>query len=108
MSEKEDQIRERVRELKSFYTNCLTLGGAAVISLFVWLLSGGGYFWPIWVITAAAISLGFQAFRLGMIPMVTEWFPFLKPEWESQQVDKFLGDGAENASKKSTTKKKDS
>lgn len=82
----EEQIRERVREMRSFYINVLTYGGVSVLCIFAWLLSGGGKFWPIWVIIGGGLAVGLQAFRLGLIPMMADWFPFLSPEWEEHQV----------------------
>jgi ABC-type phosphate transport system auxiliary subunit len=38
-------------------------GGAVMVCLVVWALSGFGYFWPAWVIVIGGLKLGFHARR---------------------------------------------
>ncbi|MEI8295616.1 MAG: 2TM domain-containing protein [Alphaproteobacteria bacterium] len=93
MTVQEEKIRENVRELRSFYTNALIFAGVSALSVLAWLLSGGGRFWPIWVLIGSGLAIGLQAFRLGMMPILEEWFPFLTTEWEEQKVASILNDG---------------
>lgn len=89
LPENEIKIRERVKTLKEFYTNLVVYGVICLACIIIWLSTGGG-FWPIWVIFALAISAGIQGLRLGIFPMLGDVLPFLKPEWEEQQVKTML------------------
>lgn len=90
MTGEEEKIREQVRELRSFYTNILIFSGVSILSILAWLLSGGGKFWPIWVLIGSGLAVGLQAFRLGMMPILEEWFPFLTTAWEEQKTAALL------------------
>lgn len=89
LPENELKIRERVKSLKEFYTNLVVYGVICLACIIIWLSTGGG-FWPIWVIFALGISAGIQGLRLGIFPMLGDLLPFLKPEWEDQQVKSML------------------
>lgn len=85
MSESENNIRERIRELKEYYTSLITFGIVVLTCIIVWLTTGGA-FWPIWVIVAlGAVSL-LKGIRLGLFPKLSEIFPFLRPDWEEEQI----------------------
>lgn len=88
--DKETQIRERVRELRVYYTNLVVYGGVTVACVLIWLLNGAGAFWPIWPIMAFGIAAVLQGARLGQLQSLEEWFPFLSPEWEENQVHAML------------------
>jgi hypothetical protein len=88
--DKETQVRERVRELRVYYTNLVVYAGVAVGCILVWLLNGAGAFWPIWPIMAFGIAAALQGVRLGQLKALEEWFPFLSPEWEEHQVKTLL------------------
>ena len=87
----EAEAKNRVRQLKRFYTDIVIYALVNMGLILVWIIFGGGYFWPIFVIIGWGIGLGLQAFSLGMIPMVAiEVFPFLGKNWEEKQVSKIL------------------
>lgn len=94
LPENETQIRERVKALKEFYTNLVVYAAICLACIIIWLSTGGG-FWPIWVIFGLAISVGFQGLRLGIFPMISDILPFLKPEWEEDQIKSMMSE-AEN------------
>lgn len=103
----EQDIRQRVRDIRTFYINLLIYGVVSVACIIVWLLSGKGAFWPIWVIIGCSFAAVLQAFHLGMTPILPEWFPFLNPEWEDQKVEALLKEQETSKSKhKKTTKEK--
>lgn len=105
--EKEHEIREHVKALKDFYTNLVLFGAIIVACVIIWL-SSGGPFWPIWVIIGLGISAILQGSRLGVIPMLPEVLPFLKKDWEEQQIKTLLNDDTvKEAPKKKTQEKKD-
>lgn len=83
-----NDVRQRVRELKKFY---LDLSIYAIVSFFcvlVWISMGCGLFWPIWVILGFAIASLLEAMKLGQLTIFEEILPFLRPEWEEEQVQK--------------------
>lgn len=85
MSDSENNIRERIRELKDYYTNLVIYGVVVLTCLIVWLTTGGP-FWPIWVIVALGSVALIKGIRLGLFPKLSELFPFLRPDWEDEQV----------------------
>lgn len=91
LNENETQIRERIKALKEFYTNLVVYGVICIACIIIWLSTGGG-FWPIWVIFALGISAAIQGLRLGIFPMIGDVLPFLKPEWEEEQVKSLLNE----------------
>ena len=88
--EKETQIRERVRELRVYYTNLVVYAGVAGSCILVWLLNGAGAFWPIWPIMGFGIAAALQGVRLGQLKAVEDFLPFLTSEWEEKQVKSLL------------------
>lgn len=103
-SNHEPQIRERVKALKEFYTSIVIYIVISLACILIWLSTGGG-FWPIWVMLGLGASAGMQGVRLGIFPMISELLPFLKPEWEDEQVKTILEDL--EPIKRTTTRKKD-
>jgi hypothetical protein len=109
--DKEAQTREHVKDLKSLYTNLLTYGTVTIACLLIWAMTGGGYFWPIWVFFALGGSAIAQAVRLGRVSIIHQYFPFLSPEWEDKQVKKLMEtpdkivDGTSEKTKGGTPKK---
>lgn len=90
-SDTEKQIRNRVKALKSFYTDLVIYGAICLACVIIWLSTGGG-FWPIWVILGLGISAGFQGLELGFFSMILDILPFLRPEWEEEQVQSLLSE----------------
>jgi hypothetical protein len=87
--EEESKIRERLKELKTFYTNLVIYGGVSIACILIWLLTGAGAFWPIWPIFGFALAALLQGIRLGALPMLEDIFPFLKPDWEEKQLESY-------------------
>ena len=98
--DKETQVRERVRELRVYYTNLVVYAGVSIGCILVWLLNGAGAFWPIWPIMAFGIAAALQGVRLGQLKALEEWFPFLSPEWEEHQVKTMLKGSKEKTKEK--------
>lgn len=94
--DKEAQVRERVRELRVYYTNLVVYAGVSIGCILVWLLNGAGAFWPIWPIMAFGITAALQGVRLGQLKSLEDWFPFLSPEWEESQVKAMLKETKED------------
>lgn len=82
----EDKIKEKVHNMRQFYVNCTIFGVVVVASVLIWALTGGGYFWPAWVIFGGGIGLALQAISIGAFPVLNEYFPFFKQDWEDKQI----------------------
>jgi hypothetical protein len=88
-TEHEQDLRERLKDLKQFYTNLVTYGAVFCSTVIIWMITGGP-FWPIWVLFGLGLSALMQALRLGMVPVLGDIFPFLKPDWEEEQLQKLV------------------
>jgi len=95
----EHQVREHVRKLRRFYTDALIYAVVNLGLILIWAISGGGYFWPIWVIIGWGIGLGVHAFSLGLIPQMNAMVPFVTAEWEDQQVRRMMEAGYKDKEK---------
>ncbi|HLD95406.1 MAG TPA: 2TM domain-containing protein [Alphaproteobacteria bacterium] len=84
------KVRQHVSELKRFFTNLVIYCSIFVLCLIVWLVTGAGSFWPVWVLLSFGAASILQAAKLGQIPMIEEYLTFLKPEWEEDQVQDLL------------------
>jgi len=82
----EEKIRERVREMKLYYTNLMVYGFVSILCLLIWIATGGGHFWPLWVFLGLGASAVLQGARLGQMKVLEDYFPFLKSEWEEEQI----------------------
>ena len=89
----EHQVREHVRKLRRFYTDALIYAIVNIGLILIWAISGGGYFWPIWVIIGWGIGLGVHAFSLGLIPQMNAMVPFMTAKWEDQEVRRLMEAG---------------
>lgn len=88
--EKELEIRARVKALRNFYRDAIYYALMSLGVIIIWAFSGGGYFWPIFVIVVFAISLIQKALDIGVFPKLSELLPFVDDKWEEQQVTSLL------------------
>ncbi len=89
-----------VKELSGFYKQVAIYVMSNVLFILYWLLAGEGYFWPIWVILGWGTPLFFVAVDLQILPKSIQKtmnsilealpLPFLRPEWEKDQLDRIL------------------
>ena len=61
-SDAREQALRRLKAQRAFRNLLLTATGILVAMIAIWTISGGGYFWPIWVV-----------FGLGIALMTTAW-----------------------------------
>lgn len=113
----EHDVQRYVTSLKNFYGELSSYILVVTISLIVWLLSGGGYFWPIWVILIWGIVLFLKASKLHIISPayyakshdLREKLPFIKEEWSQQKAQEILKklniSGVKSASSSHASKK---
>lgn len=86
----EKDAREYVSKLRRFYTGAFIYAVVNLGLILIWAISGGGYFWPIWVIVGWGIGLGVHAFYLGLIPQINTVAPFMSKEWEENEVRRVM------------------
>lgn len=100
--ENEQKMREHLQQLKQFYTNLVTYSAIFLATLIIWMITGGP-FWPIWVLFGLGTSALMQAIRLGLVPLFENIFPFLRSDWEEEQLNQMLD--KEDQRSKSRSKK---
>lgn len=103
----ERQVRDYVHKLRRFYTDVLIYGLVNLGLILIWAISGGGYFWPIWVIVGWGIGLGVHAFSLGLIPQMNAMIPFMTAEWEDEEVRRLMEAGHKENNGKEKAHKED-
>lgn len=100
MAHHEEEIKERIRQLRDYYTSLVIHGVVVIICFLIWLTTGGA-FWPLWVlISLGAVSI-IKGIRLGLFPQLSDYFPFLSKEWEDEQYKAAVDESKEKKSKKS-------
>jgi hypothetical protein len=83
----EQKIKQQLQGIKDLYINVLIYSVVAIICILIWISMGFGVFWPIWVIIAFCVTSIIQGIRVGMICKIVEYIPFLKPDWEKNQME---------------------
>tara|TARA_R110002050_G_scaffold847_4_gene5968 strand:+ start:53077 stop:53511 length:435 start_codon:yes stop_codon:yes gene_type:complete len=113
----EQEIKEYVCLLKNFYMGLYSYLAVVGGTFLVWIMSGAGYFWPIWIIVIWGTSLFFRASKLEVIDgsyyrllySIRDRLPFLKPDWEDQKQDELkkssLTGSVDFGTEKTTAKK---
>jgi len=89
-----------VKELSGFYKQLSLYVIVNIFFIVYWLLSGEEYFWPLWVILGWGTPLFFVAVDLQILPKSLQKtmnslleslpLPFLKPEWETDQLNRLM------------------
>ena len=64
IEERGEHSSHAVRARRSFVRHAERRGVLVAICIAIWLVGGAGYFWPIWVILFAALTLGLRARRV--------------------------------------------
>ena len=98
----ENRARSHIKKLRRFYTDILIYAVVNLGLILIWAISGGGTFWPIWVIVGWGIGLGVHAFSLGLLPQIDVMVPFLTNEWEEQEVRRLMKEGQKGKAKEAS------
>lgn len=108
MSDVNQELREKARRLREFYMGLTVYALVNLGLVVIWAVSGGGYFWPIWVMVGWGLGYLIQAISLGMVPQVTEILPYFSKDWEDEQVRRWRQEGSSEvmAMTKSSSKTK--
>ena len=100
MAHHDEEIKERIRELRDYYTSLVIHGIVVIVCFLIWLTTGGA-FWPLWVLISLGTVSVIKGIRLGLFPQLSEYFPFLSKEWEDEQYKAAVDESKEKKSKKS-------
>ena len=90
MEDREYCVRMDVCRKRSLYTRCVIFGFMSLFSILIWLVTGLGMFWPIWVMAAFVLTVFVESLQISSFRCVRRWFNFLTPEWECSEVDRCL------------------
>jgi hypothetical protein len=87
----EEEIRKRVKSLKSVYIDVLWyLLGCAVFTLLWFIFDRNEIFWPKYLMLVWSIALLIEIIRKKAIPSLSTYIFFLSPEWEERKVKEML------------------
>lgn len=90
MEDREYCVRMDVCRKRSLYTRCVIFGFMSIFSILIWLVTGMGMFWPIWVMAAFVLTVFVESLQISSFRCVRRWFNFLTPEWECSEVNRCL------------------
>jgi hypothetical protein len=90
----QDDLKHHVERLKSFYNEFYCFLIAIAFTVLLWLLLGGGYFFPVWLIVIWGGSIFFKASKLEILDAsyykllcsLRGQLPFLKKSWEHDKL----------------------
>ncbi len=90
----QDDLKHYVERLKSFYNEFYCFLIVVASTLLIWFLSGGGYFWPVWIMVLWGMPLFFKSSKLGVLDgsyyklfcSLRNQLPFLKKSWEEEKL----------------------
>ena len=68
-----DDIKCKVAKLRRFYIKLVIQAIVLLVCLIVWISTGRGHFWPIWVLLGFAIADIFEYSNLGIIPVKSQF-----------------------------------
>lgn len=102
----EKDVQSHVRRLKNFYGELSVFILVITVSLIIWLLCGGGYFWPLWIGLIWGVVLLLKASKLKIIAptlyegahTLREKLPFIRPQWESEKAKEIMKKIGQNVS----------
>ena len=89
---KEEQIRQKVKRLQRFYMNVINYFVYNTIFILTWyVFDHDNTFWPKYIMFIWGIVLFFKAYKIGLLPFISECTPFLTTAWEEQKVRELMG-----------------
>jgi len=83
--EKYERARQRVKELKGFYSNLISFLAINIVLLVINLITTPGKLWFYWVTIFWGIGLIFHALRVFTIRG-----KFMGEEWEKKKIDELM------------------
>ena len=91
-------VQSHVKKLKNFYGELSVFVLVITVSLIIWLLCGGGYFWPLWIALIWGVVILLKASKLGIVMpslyegahSMREKLPFIRPQWEGEKAQEIM------------------
>ena len=107
----ENEIRDHVQKLSSFYKLAYTLAIANFVFFTIWVLQGADHFWPIWPLFMSGLFLLLRANQFNIAPSrnslnqyIENLCPCFREGWEEEQVKKMMAEHTVKAPKTSSKK----
>lgn len=85
-------LDEKIVLLKSLHKQILRYAGFSVLSLMIWILNGGGYLWPVWVMLIWGSDLLYQAYQLNLLKTARKYTDRILDTLERKNRDKLEDD----------------
>lgn len=82
----DNRAKDRVHALRMFYIDVTRHAITCLAAVIVWMVTGGGPFWPIYLILMCVAVDLVQAYQMGLLPGMKEYLPFLDESWEKEQI----------------------
>ena len=87
----EEEIRKRVKSLKSLYMDVLWyILGSGIFTLLWFIFDRNEIFWPKYIMLVWSVALLVEMIRKKAIPPLSSYIFFLSPEWEERKVKEML------------------
>lgn len=86
----DQEIQQRVISLRAFYMRTIRYIGLNFVGILIWMLSGGGYFWPIWVIVLWGLDIAYEANKLDLFQNKQHYqkkLADITSKWEEKQIN---------------------
>lgn len=114
MEKKNMSPESREKHLKKFYSSFIRYIMLSAGYILIWMLTGGGYFWPIWPVIVEGLFIAKYAHDLGLLTDVSKYKKDImsaEAKWIENRVKKDLSEVeemAENMMNKNTGTKSSS
>lgn len=98
MEKKNMSPESREKHLKQFYSSFIRYIMLSAAYILIWMLTGGGYFWPIWPVIVEGLFIGKYAHDLGLLTDVSKYKKDImsaEAKWIENRVKKDLSEAEE-------------
>ena len=97
---------QQAKQLKQFYHNLIRYIMMSAGYILIWILTGGGYFWPIWPIIVEGLFILKQAQNAGLIENIHKYkknILSVEEKWVAERVKKDIENKAPTTDQASDT-----
>lgn len=88
---KKVEVRKKVKALQGFYRDTLWFILGNTLFTFIWLtFDSSGTFWPKYTFLVWGTVLVIDAYRKGIMDILSSHISFLTPEWEEEKLSEII------------------